>query len=152
MSTMKTIYSVLLWLAVVSFMLASCDPLSSVEYKIYNKTADTVTVDMYKEILASSYKGYDIEENDSVTTHYGVEDSISVALLAPEMVLTVHNEWSGRYWEERVIPLWRYIKSITVGETQLPASAWDNESVWHLKTEGGKRFQGESRYYDIVLR
>ena len=149
---MKTIYSVLLWLAVVSFMLASCDPLSSVEYKIYNKTADTVTVDMYKEILASSYKGYDIEENDSVTTHYGVEDSISVALLAPEMVLTVHNEWSGRYWEERVIPLWRYIKSITVGETQLPASAWDNESVWHLKTEGGKRFQGESRYYDIVLR
>lgn len=149
---MKTIYSVLLWLAVVSFMLTSCDPLSSVEYKIYNKTADTVTVDMYKEILASSYKGYDIEENDSVTTHYGEEDSVSVAVLAPEMVMTVHNEWSGRYWEERVIPLWEYIKSITVGETALPASAWDNESVWHLRTEGGKRFQGESRYYDIVLR
>ena len=149
---MKTIYSVLLWLAVVSFMLASCDPLSSVEYKIYNKTADTVTVDLYKEILASSYKGYDIEENDSVTTHYGEEDSVSVAVLAPDMVLTVHEEWSGLYREERVIPLWKYIKSITVGETELPASSWNNESAWHLRTEGGKRFEGESRYYDIILR
>lgn len=143
-----------MWLVaiVVGLSLVSCDPLSSVEYKIYNKTADTVTVDMYKEILASSYKGYDIEENDSVTTHYGEEDSVSVAVLAPDMVLRVHEEWSGLYREERVIPLWKYIKSITVGETELPASSWNNESAWHLKTEGGKRFEGESRYYDIVLR
>ena len=149
---MKTIYSVLLWLAVVGFMLASCDPMSSVEYKIYNKTTDTVAVDMHKEILSSVYHGYDIQENDSVTTHYGEEDSVYVAVLAPDMVLTVHNEWSGLYREERVIPLWKYIKSITVGENELPASSWDNEAAWHLKTEGGKRFEGESRYYSIILR
>lgn len=149
---MKTIYLVLLWLAVVSFMLTSCDPMSSVEYKIYNKTIDTVTIDMHKEILASSYNGYDIEENDSVTTHYGEEDSVSVAVLAPDMVLSVHEEWSGLYREERVVPLWKYIKSITVGETELPTSSWDNEQAWHLKTTGGKRFEGESRYYDIILR
>ena len=153
MKTMR-IFHRAMWLVaiVVGLSLVSCDPLSSVEYKIYNKTADTVTVDMYKEILASSYKGYDIEENDSVTTHYGEEDSVSVAVLAPDMVLRVHEEWSGLYREERVIPLWKYIKSITVGETELPASSWNNESAWHLKTEGGKRFEGESRYYDIVLR
>ena len=153
MKTMRIFHSSM-WLAAIAVVLSlvSCDPMSSVEFKIYNKTSDTVTISMYKQILSSVYQGYDIQENDSVTTHYGVEDSVSVAVLAPEMVMTVHNEWSGRYWEERVIPLWEYIKSITVGETALPALAWDNESVWHLRTEGGKRFQGESRYYDIVLR
>ena len=148
---MKTIYSVLLWLAVVSFMLASCDPLSSVEYKIYNKTADTVTVTMHKEIMTSSYKGYTIIENDSVSTAYEA-DSCNVAVLAPEQMLVVDNEWSGLYREEQVVPFWKYIISITKGETEVRPELWNNEAAWHLKTEGGGRFQDESRYYDIVLR
>ena len=51
-------------MAVVAIVmsLASCDPMSSVEYKVYNKTADTVTVTMYKEILTSAYKGYTIRK------------------------------------------------------------------------------------------
>jgi hypothetical protein len=51
-----------------------------------------------------------------------------------------------------VIPLWKYTKTITVGKTELPAAAWDNESAWHLKTEGGGKFEGESRYYSLILR
>ena len=149
----KTYSTILILVALVAgVMLTSCDPLSSVEYKIHNKTSDTVVVTMHNEILDSSYQGFDIQESDSVITHYGSEDSISVAVLAPDMVLTVHDEWNGLYREEWVTPFWRYIKSIAVGESELPATSWNNESVWHLRVEGGKRFQGESRYYSIILR
>jgi hypothetical protein len=152
--TVKRINCNAMWLAMVAIVLSlvSCDPMSSVEYKIYNKTSDTVTVAMHKEILSSSYKGFDIQESDSVITHYSEADSVSVAVLAPDMVLTVDDEWSGLYHEEQVIPLWKYTKTITVGKTELPAAAWDNESAWHLKTEGGGKFEGESRYYSLILR
>ena len=151
---MRTLHTATLWLmaAGLAALLCSCDPMASVEYKIYNKTADTVTVVMHKELLSSDYQGFDIQENDSVTTHYGKEDSISVAVLAPEMVLTVNNRWSGLYHEEQVIPLWKYITAIKVGTDELPAASWDNESAWHLKKEGGGRFEDEFRYYDLVLR
>ena len=150
---MRFHYTSLCFAVVAAIMaLTSCDPISSVEYKIYNKTADTVAVDMYDEILSSSYAGFDIEENDSVTTHYGVEDSVSVAILAPDQVLCVHDEWDGLYREERIIPFWIYIISIKTGDKEFPRDSWDKESAWHLNTEGGKRFQGESRYYSIILR
>ena len=142
-----------LWTALLAVVLslASCDPMASVEYKIYNKTADTVTVTMYKEIMSSSYRGYTIIENDSVSTEYQA-DSCNIAVLAPEQVLVVDKEWSGLYREEQVVPFWKYIRSITVGETELSSGLWDNEAAWHLKTVGGGRFEDESRYYDLVLR
>ena len=92
---MRKTYSTILILVtlVAGVILTSCDPLSSVEYKVHNKTSDTVVVTMHNEILDSSYQGFDIQESDSVITHYGSEDSISVAVLAPDMVLTVHDEW-----------------------------------------------------------
>ena len=86
-----------LWLAglaVISASLVSCDPVSSVDYKLYNKTSDTVTVAMYKEILTSSYGGFAVVESDSVTTYYGEADSVNVAVLAPDQVLWVHDEWN----------------------------------------------------------
>ena len=147
----KTNITLLTALLAVVLSLASCDPMSSVEYKIYNKTTDTVTVSMHKEIMTSSYKGYTIIENDSVSTAYEA-DSCNVAVLAPEQVLVVDNEWSGLYREEQVVPFWKYIISITKGETEVRPELWNNEAAWHLKTEGGGRFQDESRYYDIVLR
>lgn len=140
----------LVFVAVV-MSLVSCDPLSSVDYKLYNKTNDTVTVTMYKEILSSTYGGYDIEENDSVVTHYGDGDTISVAILAPDQVLSVHREWSGLYREEWVVPLWKYITTIEVGNLEVASEQWNNEPQWHLKTDGGKRFQGESRHYSLIL-
>ena len=145
--------NITLWIALLAVVmsLVSCDPMSSVEYKIYNKTADTVTVTMYKEIMTSSYKGYTIIENDSVSTDYEA-DSCTVAVLAPEQILVVDNEWSGLYREELLIPFWRYIISITKGDTEIRPDLWNNEAAWHLKTEGGGRFEDESRYYDIVLR
>ncbi len=151
---MRTIHSIASWMALLCIILGltSCDPMSSVDYKIYNKTTDTVTVAMYKEILSSSYQGYDIEENDSVTTHYGQQDSIYVAVLAPDMVLTVKREWSGLYREELVVPAWKYIRSITAGTTELPTTAWADEAAWSLKTDGGGRFQDESRHYTLILR
>ena len=152
--TMRTIHATIIWLAFLAAVtvLASCDPVSSVDYKIYNKTGDTVAVTMYREILSSAYGGFDIVENDSVTTHYGVADSIRVATLAPDQVLWVHNEWDGLYREEQIVPLWKYIQSIKSGDREFPPGTWDNEPAWHLSTEGGKRFQGESRYYSIILR
>ena len=148
------IFNISVCMAVVAMVmsLVSCDPLSSVDYKLYNKTNDTVTVTMYTEILSSAYGGYDIEENDSVVNHYGEDDSVSVAILAPDQVLWVHNEWNGLYREEQIVPFWKYIRSIKAGEKEFPADSWDNEAAWHLKTEGGKKFQGESRYYSIILR
>ena len=145
--------NITLWIALLAVVmsLVSCDPMSSVEYKIYNKTTDTVTVTMYKEIMTSSYKGYTIIENDSVSTDYEA-DSCTVAVLAPEQILVVDNEWSGLYREELLIPFWRYIISITKGDTEIRPDLWNNEAAWHLKTEGGGRFEDESRYYDIVLR
>ena len=150
---MRRIYTSVSLIAVFAvLLLTSCDPVSSLDYKIYNKTSDTVTVDMYKEILLSSYGGYSIVESDSVTTHYGKEDSVNVAVLAPDQVLWVHNEWDGVYREERIVYFWEFIKSIKQGDNELPADSWNNEPAWHLRTEGGKRFQGESRYYILTLR
>lgn len=143
--------SVALVLASIVLMLVSCDPVSSVDYKIYNKTSDTVTVVMHQEILSSAYGGYAIEQGDSVT-HYSEADSISVAVLAPDHVLIVHDEWDGLYREEQMVPYWKYIRAIMVGDHELPASSWDNEQAWHLNTDGGKRFEGESRHYILTLR
>lgn len=147
------IFNISVCMAVVAMVmsLVSCDPLSSVDYKLYNKTNDTVTVTMYTEILSSAYGGYDIEENDSVVNHYGEDDSISVAILAPDQVLSVHREWSGLYREEWVVPVWKYISSIKAGDTEVVPEQWNQESLWHLKTDGGKRFQGESRHYSFIL-
>jgi hypothetical protein len=142
-----------LWLTAVAVImsLTSCDPLSSVDYSIYNKTSDTVTITMYKEIMVSSYHGYDIQENDSVVTHYE-GDSLNVAVLSPDMVLSVRHEWTGLYREEQVVPFWKYIKSIKVGDEELAPGVWNTESAWKMKTKGGGRYQGESRYYDLILR
>ena len=142
------------WVAALSVILlfTSCDPLSSVEYNIHNMTEDTVTVAMYKEILTSAYQGFDIVENDSVTTHYGKEDSISVAVLAPHQYMSVQREWSGIYREELVVPIWKFMKSITVEDVELSPERWNKESAWHLKTTGGGLGEGESRYYDLYLR
>lgn len=147
------IFNISVCMAVVAMVmsLVSCDPLSSVDYKLYNKTNDTVTVTMYKEILSSAYGGYDIEENDSVVNHYGEDDSISVAILAPDQVLSVHREWSGLYREEWVVPLWKYITAIEAGGLEIAPEQWNNELQWHLKTDGVKRFQGESRHYSLIL-
>ncbi|MBR4828787.1 MAG: hypothetical protein IKZ92_03200 [Muribaculaceae bacterium] len=146
------IFKISLWVAVVAVLLslASCDPISSVEYSIINKTSDTVSVTFYKEIMTSPYQGYDIEENDSVTIHYQ-NDSSKVATLAPDQRLSVHREWNGLYREELIVPIWKYIKSINTGDLELPAESWNKETAWYLKTEGGKRFQGESRYYSLLL-
>lgn len=138
------------FLAVV-LSLVSCDPMSSVEFKIYNKSTDTVTVAMYKEIMTSSYEGYTIIENDSVSTDYEA-DSCNVAVLAPEQVLVVDNEWSGLYREELIVPFWKYITSIKKGENEVRPELWNNGAAWHLKTDGGGRFEDESRHYDIVFR
>ena len=145
------IFKIFLCLAFVVALVA-CDPVSSVDYKMYNKTGDTVTVVMYREILSSSYGGFAVVESDSVTTHYGEADSIRVAVLAPDQVLWVHDEWDGLYREEQIVPFWKYIQSIKGGEKEWPSGSWDNEQAWHLNTEGGKRFEGESRYYSIILR
>ena len=147
------IFNISVCMAVVAMVmsLVSCDPLSSVDYKLYNKTNDTVTVTMYKEIFSSAYGGYDIEENDSVVNHYGEDDSVSVAILAPDQVLSVHREWSGLYREEWVVPVWKYISSIKAGDTEVAPEQWNQESLWHLKTDGVKRFQGESRHYSLIL-
>ena len=147
------IFNISVCMAVVAMVisLVSCDPLSSVDYKLYNKTNDTVTVTMYTEILSSAYGGYDIEENDSVVNHYGEDDSVSVAILAPDQALSVHREWSGLYREEWVVPVWKYISSIKAGDTEVAPEQWNQESLWHLKTDGVKRFQGESRHYSLIL-
>ena len=152
--TMRTIRATVIWLTAVAALvaLASCDPMSSVDYKVHNLTEDTITVAMYKEILTSDYQGYTIVEKDSVISRYGVDDTVSVAVLGPHQALWVHNDWNGLYREEQIVPLWKYIKSIRVGDTERAATTWDSEKPWHLKTEGGTRFKGESRYYDLYIR
>lgn len=144
--------AILCSLAVIILLsMASCDPMSSVEFDIYNKSGDTVTVNMYKEVMSSSFKGYTIVENDSVSTHYDA-DSCNVAVLAPDQVLKAQYDWSGVYREEFVVPLWKYIKSIKYGDVESAPALWDNAEAWVMKTKGGGRFEGESRYYSLILR
>ena len=112
-------------------------------------TADTVTVTFYRDLMTSPYQGYDIVENDSVTTH---QDSITVAVLAPNQYLIVQRQWSGLYREELVVPAWDYIASITVGDTALDRAQWTTESLWHVRTNGGRFVKDESRHYDLWLR
>ena len=151
---MRTISIPAIWLSVVAALisLTSCDPMSSMDYRVHNMTGDTVTVTMHELILTSDYQGFAIEDNDSVVIRYGENDSINVAVLKPNQVLWVHDDWNGLYREDFITPFWKFIRSIRVGDTELPATTWNTEQAWHLKTEGGTRFKGESRYYSIVLR
>ena len=145
-------FNIVLWMWAVVLGLASCDPIASVEYNVHNATQDTVTVTFYKEIISSPYHGFDIEENDSVTTHHG-EDSVTVALLAPNQHLKIHREWDGLYREELVVHAWKYISSIKIGETVIDSTLWDNEAAWHHRTTGGGNFsKEESHYYDLWLK
>ena len=115
-------------------------------------TSDTVEVTFFKELMTSPYQGYDIEENDSVTTHYSA-DSCNVAILAPDQHLRIHREWHGLYREELMVHGWRYISSIKVGDVEAAATTWNNESAWHHRTKGGGNFaKEESHYYDLFLR
>ena len=142
-----------LLLAVVAVVtsLTSCDTFSSVEYNIHNISSDTVTVSFHEDIMTSPYQGFDIQENDSVTTHYG--DSVTVAVLAPNQHLKVYREWHGLYREDRVVPAWRFILSIKVGETVTAPETWNNESAWSSRTKGGGNFsKEESRYYDLWFK
>lgn len=148
------IFNISLWLAVVAFVvsLASCDVMSSVEYNILNISSDTVTVTFHKELMSSSFQGYDIEENDSVTTHYG-NDSCVVAILAPNQHLKIYREWDGLYREELVVHAWRYISSIKIGDEEADSSFWDNEAAWNHYTKGGGNFaKEESHYYNLWIR
>ena len=143
-----------LWVAVVAvgLGLTSCDTMASSEYNIHNITSDTVTVSFYKSLMSSPYQGYDIVENDSVTTHYG-NDSNNVAILAPNQLLTIHREWHGLYREELIVHAWRYISSIKKGDALVDSTMWDNESAWHHRTKGGGNFaKEESHYYDLWFR
>lgn len=149
---MKAIHITILLAALAAIMtLTSCDPLSSVDYKIHNATEDTVTVTMYEEIFASSYQGYTIE-GDTANIRYSTDDSIRVAVLGPQQTLSFHDDWKGLYWEERITPAWRFIKSIKIGDNEIDRQQWSDEAAWHLRTEGGGRFEGESRYYDLWLK
>ena len=148
------IFNIPLGLATLAVVLSlvSCDTFSSVEYNIHNITSDTVTISFHKELMASSYHGYDIQENDSVTTHYG-NDSNTVAVLAPNQHLRIYREWDGLYREERVVHAWEYIKSIKRGEAEVDPATWNNESAWHFRVEGGGNFsKEESRYYDLWFK
>ena len=137
---------------VVALSMASCDPMSSVEYNIHNVSSDTVSVTFYKELMSSPYQGFEIEENDSVTTRYD-NDSTTVARLAPNQHLKIHREWHGLYREEQVVHAWKYISSIRVGENEVDSTTWDNEAAWHHRTKGGGNFsKEESRYYDLWFR
>ena len=143
-----------IWLIIFAFLstLASCDPMSSVEYNIHNVSSDTVSVAFYKELMSSPYQGFEIEENDSVTTRYD-NDSVTVARLAPNQHLKIHREWHGLYREEQVVHAWKYISSIRVGENEVDSTTWDNEAAWHHRTKGGGNFsKEESRYYDLWFR
>jgi len=131
--------------------LASCDPLSSVEYTIRNMTTDTVTITFYKEIMISSFKGYTVQENDSVAVYHEA-DSDLVATIPPNQLLWAEYEWSGLYREEWIVPMWDYVKSIAIGGTELSPELWKDESKWKLKTEGGGFGEGESRYYTLWLK
>lgn len=151
---MKTINSIILALVAVAvaMSLTSCDPFSSVEFNVHNMTSDTVAVTFHSAIVTSPYQGYDIVENDSVTTHYE-NDSNLVAILIPGQHLTISREWDGLYRDDQVVPAWKYITAIKIGDTELDPTRWNNESSWHLKTDGGGRFtEKESRYYDLYLR
>lgn len=150
---MKRIYiSVWLTMLFAVLTLASCDVMSSSEYNIHNISQDTVTVTFYKEIISSPYHGFDIEENDSVTTHHG-EDSVTVAKLAPNQHLKIHREWDGLYREELIVHGWQYISSIKIGETKVDSTMWNNEAAWHHRTKGGGRFaKEESHYYDLWFK
>ena len=145
------IFNISLCLAVV-VLLTSCDPMASSEYNIHNISKDTVTITFHKEIMSSSYQGFDIQENDSVTTHYG-SDSLTVALLAPNQHLKIHKEWHGLYREELIVHAWVYIKSVKVGENAVDSALWYNEEAWHHRTKGGGNFaKEESHYYDLWFR
>ena len=147
-------FSISLWVAIVAvaMSLTSCDPMASLEYNVHNATSDTVTITFYKEIMSSSYQGFDIQENDSVTTHYG-SDSLTVASLAPNQHLKIHREWHGIYREELIVHAWEYIKSIRLGENEVDTTTWDNEAAWHHRTTGGGNFaKEESHYYDLWFR
>ena len=148
---MKSNHPILWWLTAFTVMVSfsACDTMSSVDYNIHNITADTVTVTFYRDLMTSPYQGYDIVENDSVTTH---QDSITVAVLAPNQYLIVQRQWSGLYREELVVPAWNYIASITVGDTALDRAQWTTESLWHVRTNGGRFVKDESRHYDLWLR
>ena len=148
------VFNISLWVSVVAVALsmASCDPMSSVEYNIHNVSSDTVSVAFYKELMSSPYQGFEIEENDSVTTRYD-NDSVTVARLAPNQHLKIHREWHGLYREEQVVHAWKYISSIRVGEKEVDSTTWDNEAAWHHRTKGGGNFsKEESRYYDLWFR
>ena len=148
------VFNISLWVSVVAVALsmASCDPMSSVEYNIHNVSSDTVSVTCYKELMSSPYQGFEIEENESVTTRYD-NDSVTVARLAPNQHLKIHREWHGLYREEQVVHAWKYISSIRVGEKEVDSATWDNEAAWHHRTKGGGNFsKEESRYYDLWFR
>jgi len=143
------IYLIGLAAMVAALVFTSCDPLSSVEYNIHNKTGDTVTVSFYSEMMSSPFQGYDIRENDSVTTHYE-GDSCRVAFVAPDQRLIIHRQWHGLYREEQLVHAWRYISSIKVGTVEAAPSTWDNEAAWHHRSKGGGNFaKEESHYYDL---
>ena len=126
----------LVWLAVIA-LLVSCEKPLFVEYHVYNYSTKNVTV-CYTEQLKPA-------KEDSAGRLYADDDSLIV--LPPGS----HKEWKydlGEFPKSQkltidfnvdgmgVTPFWKRIKYIMIGEEEVDADLYNDQSRWAFENDG----------------
>lgn len=137
---MKKKYNILCCI-IFLFVIASCDPISSVEYRIYNFNSEIVTIELKKRIE------YDIYHEDSVKKHYASDDNI--VELEHYDFLELYYEWMNNRAKSHT-PLWEDISSIHIGDSIIPHTYWNNVENWEVRSRS--EIHGESIKYYLYLK
>ena len=119
----------------------SCDPGSTVEYKICNMSNCDAIIELKGNV------GYNIIHKDSITYHHSSERAN--VILKPEEALRKYLEWMNNRVEAHT-PLWEEIINIKIGDSIVLPQYWNNADSWQKSSS--KDMYGEEINYNLYLK
>ncbi len=119
----------------------SCDPGSTVEYKIYNMSNYDAIIELKENVE------YNIFHKDSITYHHSSEKNNII--LKPKETLRKYCEWMNNRVEAHT-PLWEEILNIQIEDSIVPPQYWNNADCWQKSSS--KDMYGEEINYNLYLK
>ena len=123
--------------------LLSCDPSSSVSYKIVNDSGSMAKIMLHSDV------NYRICRADSAGSWALSLESDTVCLKVGA-VLEHKLEWVHSSLQSHV-PLWERIEAICIGDSVIPAAQWRDRGNWQVDEKGGGQFDLEHVTYTLYL-
>ena len=141
-SNIKTINKVFLIIIIALIVLVSCDPMSSVEYRIINLSHKNTVIE-FKEGFY-----YNVHHEDSTNFYYSTDNR--TAVLKHNEFISIYYEWINPTVESHT-PLWMELQDIQMEDSIVPREYWNNPKSWQKSGDKGI-MGGEEIKYNLFLQ